>query len=108
MSDNRAFAMLNALWFKPEGGRERYYEYLKATGPISARYGAVSTSRYLPEHALIGEFDADMVFFVEWPSPEAFDQFLNDPEYAPVRELREQAITKSLLIRCAIEGKAAR
>jgi uncharacterized protein (DUF1330 family) len=99
MSDEPIY-MLNALWFHPEGGRARYQEYLRAAGPIVARYGGRKLPSYVPEDAIIGEFDADLVFLVEWPSRDAFDTFIHDPEFEKVRELREAAITKSLLVRC--------
>lgn len=102
MQDNEPFGMLNALWFKPDGGRERYSEYLKAAGPITQRYGGQPSQRLVPQQALIGEFDADLVFVVEWPSFEVFQQFIDDPDYKEIRHLREEAITKSLLIRCKL------
>ena len=96
--------MLNVLWFKPEGGTKRYNEYLRAAGPIVAKYGGKKLSSYLPEEAIIGEFDADLVFVVEWPSWERFQSFVSDPEFKAVRHLREEAITKSLLVRCRGRG----
>lgn len=94
--------MFNALWFKPDGGREKYKEYLKATAPILARYGGRPITPSLkPDMGLIGEFDADLIFVVEYPSWETFKTFTQDPEYqAKALPLREAAITKSLLIRC--------
>lgn len=100
MSDDTPFAMLNALWFKPEGGAECYREYMKAAGPIVLRFGGKPQAPYVPRQAIYGEFDADLVFFVEWPSFQAFQDFANDAEYKKVQPLREQAISKSLLIRC--------
>ena len=96
--------MLNVLWFDPDGGRERYDAYLEAAGPIVARYGAKKLDSYLPEQAMIGEFDADLLFVVEWPSWETFQAFINDSEFQATRQLREEAITKSLLIRCSRAG----
>jgi len=92
--------MMNALWFKPKGGAVRYQDYLRAAGPIVAKYGGRALGRYRPLQAMIGKFDAELVFFVEWPSWEMFEKFVADPEYAAIRHLREEAITKSLLIRC--------
>ena len=100
MSDDESFSMLNALWFKPDGGAEKYQEYLKAADPIVQKYKGTATSRLIPEQALIGEFDADLLFIVEWPSFDVFQQFVSDPEYQKVQHLREEAITKSLLIKC--------
>lgn len=104
MSDEQPFGMLNALWFKPEGGAEKYREYMRAAAPIVQRFGGKPQRPYAPQASIIGEFDADLVFFVEWPSWNVFQQFVSDPEYAKVRPLREEAISRSLLIRCAPLG----
>jgi len=98
--DNERFFMLNVLWFKPEGGAEKYNEYLRAAGPSVARHGGKSDGAYVPEANLIGEFDADLVFFVEWPNQKAFANFIQDPGYQAISHLREEAIRDSLLIRC--------
>lgn len=95
------FFMLNALWFKPDGGAEKYREYMAAAGPFVQKHGGKGHQPYAPQQALIGEFDADLVFFVEWPSFEVFMEFTQDPGYQEVQHLREEAITKSLLVRCA-------
>ena len=94
------FFMLNVLWFKPDGGAEKYDEYLEAAGPFVAKHGGKSTGAYVPEHNIIGEFDADLVFFVEWTDPKAFAAFIQDPGYRAVSHLRGEAIRDSLLIRC--------
>lgn len=95
-----SFSMLNVLWFKPDGGEKKYTEYLKAAGPFVAKYGGKSDGRYVPEANVIGEFDADLIFFVEWPNQKAFSNFLQDPGYQAVSHLRTEAIRDSLLIRC--------
>ena len=100
MTDEVPIYMLNALWFQPDNGRKRYHEYLRAVAPLVQKYGGKKLSSYVPDAALIGELDADLVFLVEWPHQRAFDSFLHDPDFPRVRELREAAITKSLLIRC--------
>jgi len=92
--------MLNALWFKPDGGAEKYRHYLRAAGPIAARYGAKKLDAYVPEQAILGDFDAELVFFVQWPDASHFHAFVEDPAYQAIRHLREEAITRSLLIRC--------
>ncbi len=38
--DEQPVVMLNLLRFKPDGGRQRYLDYLAMAGPIVARYGA--------------------------------------------------------------------
>ena len=93
--------MLNVLWFKPDGGAQKYQEYVQAATPLVAKYGAKSSGPPLmPQQALIGEFDADLVLIVEWPSMKAFQQFAADPDYQPFRTIREAAISNSLLVQC--------
>ena len=99
-SDDQRFFMLNVLWFKPDGGAEKYDEYLRAAGPFVAKHGGKSERAYVPEANIIGKFDADLVFFVEWPNQKAFLEFIQDPGYQAVSHLREEAIRDSLLIRC--------
>lgn len=99
MSDARIY-MLNALWLKPDGGAERYADYMRAVAPVVAKYGGRKVDSYVPERALIGEFDADLVFFVEWPNQEAFMSFIADPDFASARAIRDEALSKSLLVQC--------
>lgn len=98
--DTDRFFMLNVLWFKPDGGAAMYKEYLRAAGPFVQKYGGKTDAAYVPEANVIGEFDADLVFFVECPSQQAFMEFVEDPGYKAIRHLREDAIRDSLLIRC--------
>lgn len=92
--------MLNALWFKPQGGAEKYSEYARAARPFVQRLGARVLDAFEPEQAL-GDFDADLFFVVRYPSWEAFQSLVEDPDYNKrVRPLREAALEKSLLIRC--------
>lgn len=100
MDDDKPFLMFNALWLKPEGGRESYRRYLALAGPVLRRFGGRLVAGGEPRQAVIGQFDADLVFFVEYPSWRAFQEMIADPEYRQALPLRENAITKSLLIRC--------
>jgi len=92
--------MLNALWFKEDGGAAKYMEYIQAASPFVAKYGGKSEGSYIPETAMIGKFDADLVFFVEWPNQKAFTDFIADPGYQAVSHLRGEAIRDSFLVRC--------
>jgi len=67
MSDEKVF-MLNALWFKEDGGSETYEEYIKLASPFIAAVGGKKLDAFQPERAIIGEFDADLVFFIEYPN----------------------------------------
>lgn len=98
-NDDGPFYMFNALWFKQDGGAEKYSEYLQAAGPFVAKHGGVAQDSYVPEQAIIGEFDADLVFLVEWPSQAAFTALIQDKGYQAIAHLREEAIVDSLLIR---------
>lgn len=100
MPDDTPILMFNALWFKPDGGAEKYREYMRAASPIVQRHDGRKSTGGTPDKAVIGEFDADLIFFVEWPSWDAFKAFLADPDFEAIRHLREEAITDSLLIRC--------
>ena len=94
--------MLNALWFKPDGGAEKYREYMAAVAPFVLKYGGQKLDAYTPVQAIIGDFDADLVFFVAWPDWESFTAFVTDPDFQnEAQPLRDAAIEKSLLIRCA-------
>ena len=97
--------MLNVLWFKKDGGAEKYLEYAAAAGPFVQALGGRLLESYRPEAALIGEWDPDQLFVVEWPSWEAFQKLPQDPGYQAIAHLREEAIENSLLIRCqAVPG----
>jgi uncharacterized protein (DUF1330 family) len=93
------FFMLNALWFKEDGGAEMYNEYLRALAPFTIKYGAIIHESYVPQESLIGTFDADLLFYAEWPSTAAFMNLTKDPGYLEIVHLRREAITKSLLIK---------
>jgi len=92
--------MLNALWFKPDGGWNRYREYMKAAAPLIKGVGGRRLKSFVADRAVIGNFDADLMFFVEYPSWQAFKDYANSAEYHKIAYLREEAIEKSLLIRC--------
>jgi len=101
MSDEKVY-MLNALWFKADGGRETYKEYVKLASPFIAAVGGKKIESYQPDKALIGEFDADLVFFVEYPSWTAFKEFVGNQDYQQnAVPIREKALANSLLIRCS-------
>jgi len=101
--DERIF-MLNALWFRRDGGAERYAEYARAAGPFVARLGGRMVEAYVPELSLIGDWNPDLFFVVEWPSLEAFSKLPLDPGYQEIAHLREEALERSLLIRCRRAG----
>ena len=97
---NEPIYMLNALWFKPDGGKEKYLEYGAAARPLLKEAGAEVMDNYAPEKSLIGDWDPDVFFLVKYPSQEAFESMIGSPAYQKILHLREEAIDNSLLIRC--------
>ena len=104
VSKEKPFFIMNALWFKEDGGEAKYSEYMKAAAPFVIRHGGKPGQAYIPELNMIGEFDADLMFFVEWPNQKAFLEFVQDPGYQAISHLRGEAIRDSLLIRCRRAG----
>lgn len=105
MTDPRIY-MLNALWFEGADGAARYARYAEAAAPFVAKLGGRLVAGYTPEFAVIGEWDPDLFFVVEWPDWEAFLALSQDPGYQKIAPLREQGLRKSLLIRCRAAGVA--
>ena len=101
MSDSSIY-MLNALWFKPDGGEARYRKYLAATREVTDQLeiGAEVVNSYVPKEILIGNWNPDLVFFVRYPDRDAFNRLVTSKEYARVRHLREEAIEDSVLVEC--------
>ncbi len=96
---NRSVVMLNLLRFKPDGGRERYQQYLAMAGPLVGRYGA--------ELIFMGEGGTalaaapgqawDAVALVRYPSGQAFANMLADPDYQMADTIRISALIEAVL-----------
>ena len=103
-----AICMLNALWFKPDGGAQRYGEYGEAVMPILRDVGAELLFPPLSvEQPLEGDFDPDLIVLVRYPSSNAFDEMWRTEAYGKIGHLRTEAISKAVLTRCAIEPEDA-
>ena len=100
MPDEKVY-MLNVLWFKKDGGAQKYAEYAAAAAPFVQELGGSMLDGFTPELAVIGEWDPDLFFIVEWPSWDAFTQLPANEGYKKIAHLREEAIDNSLLIRCS-------
>ena len=98
--------MLNVLWFKEDGGAEKYAAYAAAAAPFVGELGGKLLESYTPEAALIGEWNPDLFFIVEWPNWDAFMKLPQNPGYQKIAHLREEALQDSLLIRCRREQMA--
>ncbi len=100
MADDKVY-MLNALWFKKGGGAEKYAEYVAAAAPFVEALGGKLLDGFVPDMAVIGEWDPDLFFIVEWPSWDAFTKLPGNDGYQKIAHLREEALDDSLLIRCS-------
>jgi uncharacterized protein (DUF1330 family) len=97
--DGQPVVMLNLLRFKPEGGRERYQEYLAKAGPLVVRHGAEILFAGDGLQALAAEAGQawDAVALVRYPSRGAFAALMQDPDYANVDPLRLAALEEAVL-----------
>lgn len=103
-----AICIFNALWFRPDGGAERFAEYGAAAQPFVAEAGGEQLFPSLSvEQSLEGGLDPDLVAFVRYPSVEAFDAMRLSDAYQEIMHLRSEAITKAIATRCVLEPAAA-
>ena len=100
----RKIYMLHAYWFKPEGGKELYKEFMSEALPLIDQAGGKKLRSVVPERALQGEFDADLMYFVEFPSWENYRGYANSSDYHKIAYKLQEAVDKSLLVRCARPG----
>lgn len=91
--------MLNLLRFRPDGGRERYEEYVAQTADVGARHGLQLAFAGVGERALVAEpgQEWDMVALVRYPDRRAFVEFVRDPDYRAVAHLRTEALLETVL-----------
>ena len=92
--------ILFAVWFRANKGAERYREYLENASPIAMKFGARRAEGLLPIEVLSGQFDPNYISIIEWPSIENYYNFLKDPHYRRIAQLRSEAVEKSVTIHC--------
>lgn len=80
---------------------DRYKEYVQAVPALIAKHGGSYRVRGGDAEVLEGQWTPDRFVVLEFPSREAAHAFYDDPEYVPLRELR-QAVTDSAVI--LVEG----
>lgn len=97
--DGQPIVMLNLLRFKPDGGRERYQEYLAMAGPIVACVGAKISfaGDGLPPLCAEAGQAWDAVVLVRYPNRKAFVALAQDPEYAKADPVRKDALIEAVL-----------
>ena len=91
--------MLNLLRFRPDGGERRYRAYLESNGAVWTRYGVEPLYAGAGSAPLVAESgqDWDAVAVVRYPSRQAFQDMIRDPEYQANEHLRTDALTESVL-----------
>ena len=74
-----------------------YEAYKTQAPPLVAKYGGRYLVRGGPVQVIEGEWEPERLVVLEFPDEAAAKAFLDAPEYAPVRKLR-QATTDSHMI----------
>lgn len=97
--DDTPVVMLNLIRFQPDGGRDRYLQYLKMAEPILARFGA----RILfcgDGRPVLTTGDArawDATALVQYTRRAAFKAMVDDPEYHTAFQVGSSAIADIVL-----------
>jgi len=93
--------MLNLLRFRPDGGIEKYSQYIEQFGStgVQARYGVELLYIGRGGVALAAETgqDWDMAALVRYPSRQHFVDMINDPDYQRFEHLRQDALIEAVL-----------
>ena len=91
--------MLNLLRFRPDGGRERYADYLEHFRRTAAPHGAEVIYVGEGSTALVADPGQswDAVLLVRYPSRQAFSEMVRDPEYSAGTHLRTEALEEAVL-----------
>lgn len=91
--------MLNLLRFRPDGGRERYADYLAHFTRTSVPHGAEVLYTGDGSTALVAEDGQawDAVLMVRYPSRQAFSDMVRDPAYGAGAHLRTEALSEAVL-----------
>ena len=98
-NDDSPVVMLNLLRFEPDGGREKYLDYLRLAKPILARFGAqiLFGGDGLPVLTTGQEQGWDAVVLVRYPRRAAFKNMVDDPEYQAAFMIGKAAIADIVL-----------
>ena len=91
--------MLNLLRFRPDGGRERYADYVAHFARTSSPHGAEVLYVGDGSTALVAEDGQawDAVLLVRYPSRQAFSDMVRDPAYGEGTHLRTEALSEAVL-----------
>lgn len=98
-SDDTPVVMLNLIRFQPDGGRDRYLDYLAMAKPILTRFGAKilfggDGLAVLTEEPVEGW---DAFVLVQYPQRSAFKDMVADPDYQAAFKVGVSAIADIVL-----------
>lgn len=83
---------------------EAYEEYLEKAPAFVARHGGEYLARGGAFEVLRGDWKPTRLVIFRFPSRQAIDDFMNDPDYRPLKAIREAATTpRNLLIVDAVD-----
>lgn len=80
---------------------ERFEEYKRQVSPLVERYGGRYCVRGGPHQVLEGDWEPTRVVMLEFPNMDTLMRWYDSPEYAPVKEVRQQASRTRMF---AVEG----
>ncbi|WFB49474.1 DUF1330 domain-containing protein [Vibrio coralliilyticus] len=75
-----------------------FQQYAQTVAATVSLYGGKTIAVNKTPSALHGELDIDMSVIQEWPSIKAAQTWLDSPEYAPLKRLRDEHAMEKLLI----------
>lgn len=98
---DKPVVMINLLQFNVGEGRERYLQYGREVARHLARVGARVRYGGMTPINVIGDDVRpwwDAILVVEYPTPAAFLDMVNDPDYQRVHEHRAAALQRGDLV----------
>ncbi len=79
----------------------RYAEYVEETPATIARYGGKYLARGGEVEVLEGDWNPQRLVILEFESMERFREWYDSPEYAPLKQLRDEASVAEYVV---VEG----
>ena len=80
---------------------DRYAEYREQAPPTIARYGGKYLARGGKVEVLEGEWTPQRLVILEFESMERFHEWYNSPEYAPLKQVRDETTVSDFVV---VEG----
>ncbi len=89
-----AYIIVNIKVTDPVG----YEQYKLQAPPLVAKYGGRYLVRGGPVELIEGDWQPERLVVLEFPEAEAARAFLDAPEYAPVRKLRQASTDSDMIL----------